>query len=270
MIDPELIRSFEHAGWERAARSYEASFAAATRLFVPALLDAAAVGSGQRVLDIACGSGVVAAGAADRGAVARGLDFSAGMLNVARARHPGIAFDQGDAEALPYPDNSFDVVVANFGVHHVARPISALQQAHRVLRPGGRLAFTIWGAPAENVAWRLVFDAIRRRGDLSASRAPAPGGGFATPTDCLAALEAAEFTDTGVRKLDGRWRHANGSALLSAMRSGTARMAALIDAQDVNAIPVIISDIDKEALQYRDAEGLAVPIAAFVAYGDKA
>jgi hypothetical protein len=47
-------------------------------------------------------------------------------------------------------------------------------------------------------------------------------------------------------------------------------MAALIDAQDVNAIPVIISDIDKEALQYRDAEGLAVPIAAFVAYGDKA
>ena len=269
MSDAEAIRAFEHAGWERAARGYEASFAIATRQFIPALLDAAAVGTGQSVLDVACGPGFVAAGAAERGAVARGLDFSAAMLGVARARHPGIAFDQGDAEALPYADGGFDAVVSNFGIHHVPQPILALRQANRVLRAGGLLAFTIWAAPAENVAWKLVFDAIRRCGDMSASRAPAPGGGFGTPGDCAAALERAGFSAVGSRKLAGLWRQADGRALLGALRSGTARMAALIEAQSPEAIPAIVADIDREAVAYRNADGLVIPIAAFVAFGRK-
>src|ERR1700710_777232 len=155
MADFEAIRAFEHAGWERAAGGYEASFATATRQFIPALLDAAAVGAGRSVLDVACGPGFVAAGAAERRAEVRGLDFSAAMLAVARDRHPGLVFDQGDAEALPYPDACFDAVVSNFGIHHVPRPILALRQAHRVLRSGGLLAFTIWAAPSENIAWKL-------------------------------------------------------------------------------------------------------------------
>src|ERR1700693_1356051 len=100
MSDASAIRAFEHAGWERAANRYEASFATATRQFIPALLDAAAVAPGQSVLDVACGPGFVAAGAAERGANPRGLDFSAAMLAVARGLYPAIAFDQGDAEAL--------------------------------------------------------------------------------------------------------------------------------------------------------------------------
>ena len=265
----EEIRAFEHAGWERAAGAYESSFATATRQFIPALLDAADVGTGRSVLDVACGPGFVAAGAAERGAMARGLDFSLAMLGVARARHPGIVFDQGDAEAMPYPDGQFDTVVSNFGVHHVPSPILALRQAHRVLRSGGSLAFTIWGAPAENTAWKLVFDAIRRCGDMSASRAPAPGGGFGTPADCVVALEMAGFTGIGSRKLTGLWRQADGRALLAALRSGTARMAALIEAQASKVIPAIVADIDREAAIYRDSGGLVIPMAAFVAYGRK-
>lgn len=267
LADPEAIRAFEHAGWEAAANFYEAAFAPATRSFVPALLDAAAVGAGRSVLDVACGPGFVAAVAAERGATVRGLDFSAAMLGVARARHPGIMFDRGDAEALPYPDALFDAVVSNFGIHHVPRPVLALQHAHRVLRPGGSLAFTSWAAPAENVAWRLVFDAIRGYGDMSASLAPAPGGGFGTPTDCTDALERAGFSAIGSRKLNGLWRQADGRALLDALRMGTARMAALIGAQPTAVIPAIVADIDRAAAQYRDANGLAIPIVAIVAYG---
>jgi SAM-dependent methyltransferase len=269
VADTEAIRAFEHAGWERAAGGYEASFATATRQFIPALLDAAAVGAGRSVLDVACGPGFVAAGAAERGAEVRGLDFSAAMLGVARGRHPGIVFDQGDAEALPYSDTRFDAVVSNFGIHHVPRPIMALRQAHRVLRTGGLLAFTIWATPGENIAWKLVFDAVRRCGDMSASRAPAPGGGFGTPDDCVAALEKAGFTGIGSRKLTGLWRQADGQALLGALRSGTARMAALIEAQPADAIPAIVEEINREAAAYRDADGLAIPMAAFVAYGRK-
>lgn len=269
MADADAIRTFEHAGWERAAATYVASFATATRQFVPGLLQAANVGPGLSVLDVASGPGFVAAGAAELGAIVRGLDFSAAMIEVARQQHPGIAFDQGDAEALPYPVGSFDRVVSNFGIHHVPRPIVALQQAHRVLRLGGMLAFTIWAAPEENIAWKLVFDAIRRCGDLSASRAPAPGGGFGTPADCVAAIGQADFVDIGSRKLTGVWHQADGRALLTSLRSGTARMAAMIEAQAADAIAAILADIDREAERYRDAGGIAIPMAAFVAFGRK-
>jgi len=175
MADPEAIRAFEHAGWERAANTYEAAFATATRQFIPGLLATASVSAGQSVLDVACGPGFVGAAAADRGAAVRGLDFSQSMLAVARRLHPEIAFDEGDAEVLPYPDGAFDAVISNFGLHHVPRPVQALRQAHRILRSGGSMAFTVWAAPAENIAWRLVFDAIRRLDDMAASQAPAPG-----------------------------------------------------------------------------------------------
>jgi SAM-dependent methyltransferase len=269
VADREAIRAFEHAGWERAAAGYEASFATATRQFIPALLDAAEIGEGRAVLDVACGPGMVAAAAAARGAKVRGLDFSASMLGVARARHPGIPFDQGDAEALAYPDGSFDAVVSNFGIHHVPRPILALEQAYRVLRSGGLLAFSIWAAPAENIAWKLVFDAIRRCGDISASRAPAPGGGFGTPTDCATALEVAGFDGIGIQQVSGVWRQAEGRALLAALRSGTARMAALIESQPVAAMPSIVADIDRASVCYADQGGLGIPLAGFVARGTK-
>jgi SAM-dependent methyltransferase len=270
MVDAEAIRGFEHAGWERAAGTYEHSFATATRPFIPALLDAADIGAGKSVLDVACGPGFVAAAAAGRGAIVRGLDFSAAMLEVAQARHPGLAFDQGDAEALPYPDASFDAVVSNFGIHHVPSPVLALRQAHRVLNPGGMLTFTIWAAPVENIAWKLVFDAIRHCGDMAASLAPAPGGGFATQVDCHAALQQAGFAGIGSRRLHAVWPQADGRALLDALRSGTARMAALIEAQAAEVLPAIAADIDRSATAYRTADGLAIPIAAWVAFGHKA
>lgn len=270
MADFDAIRSFEHAGWERAAVSYESAFATATRQFIPALLDAGHVGSGKTVLDVACGPGVVTAEAAGRGAIVTGLDFSAAMLGVARRRYPDIAFDQGDAEHLPYPNGSFDSVVSNFGIHHVPRPVVALKEVYRVLRPGGFLAFSVWGAPAENVAWGLVFDAVRRCGDMAASSAPAPGGGFANGTDCSNALETAGFGGIGVQHLSGVWLHADGRALLTALRSGTARMAALIAAQAPEAIVRIERDIEQHAAAFRGSNGLAIPLAAFAAYGQKA
>jgi ubiquinone/menaquinone biosynthesis C-methylase UbiE len=191
------------------------------------------------------------------------------MLAVARDRHPGLTFDHGDAEALPYPDAGFDAMVSNFGIHHVPRPTLALREAHRVLRPGGRLAFTIWAVPAENVAWKLLFDAIGRCGDPAASAAPAPGGGFSTDAHCRAALQEAGFAEPTTRSERAVWRHADAAGLVAALRGGTARMAALIEAQDPAALPAIVADIAAAAAPYRDAGGLALPIAAIVASGVK-
>ena len=266
-MDPEAIRAFEHARWERAASVYAASFGVATHLFCEALLDAAGVGADTEVLDLACGPGVVAGRAAARGAVVCGLDFSAAMLAEARATHPSVQFVHGDAETVPLPDASFDAVVSNFGLHHVPRPALALAEAWRVLRPGGRVAFTFWAAHAENIAWKLLFDAVRRCGDPTGSDAPAPGGGFGTTQDCLDALVAAGFAAVDGRLEYRVWRHANAADLVAALRAGTARMAAMIEGQGAGTLADIVADIEENATVYRDLAGLALPIAAVVAEG---
>ncbi len=268
-FDPEAIRAFEHARWERAAPGFAASFATATGQFAEALLDAAAVRAGTRVLDVACGSGAATAEAAARGAIATGVDFSPAMLAVARTAHPGIAFLQGDAEALPCADAAYDAVVANFGVHHVPRPLLALAEAFRVLRFGGRIAVSFWADPAQNTAWRLLLDAVRRHGDAVASDAPKPGGGFGSVQQILDALRNAGFASLQAQLERRVWRHRDAASLVAALRAGTARMAAQIDAQSPAALRAIVADIDANAAAWRDADGLALPIAAVIASGMK-
>ena len=268
-FDPEAVRAFEHARWERAAPEFDASFATATSQFVEALLDAAAVCAGMPVLDVACGSGVAAADAAARGAIATGLDFSAAMLERARTAHPGIAFLHGDAESLPCPDGAFDAVVSNFGVHHVPRPSLALVQAFRVLAPGGRIAVSFWAAPEQNIAWKLLLDAVKRHGDAKDSGAPPPGGGFNSVQQILDALRAAGFGSLRAQLERRVWRHTDGAGLVGALRAGTARMAAQIEAQSPAALRAIVADIDVNAALWRDAEGLALPIVAVIASGTK-
>jgi SAM-dependent methyltransferase len=268
-FDPEAVRAFEHARWERAAGVYGATFASATRPFIEAVLDAARVARGTHMLDIACGPGFLASGGRERGAVARGLDFSPAMLAIASVRETELRFDEGDAESLPYEDASFDSVVSNFGIHHVPRPGFALREAHRVLREGGRVAFSFWAEPAENVAWKLVFDAVARHGAREAVQMPAPGGGFGTAAQCADALREAGFADCATRLVRATWGHRDAAAMVVALQTGTVRMAALLEAQRPDALAAIVADIAANAECYRDDDGIAVPIAAVIASGDK-
>lgn len=103
---------------------------------------------GARVLDVACGSGNLALPAARAGAVVTGVDIAANLLEQARARAEAegltIRFDEGDAESLPYPDASFDVVVSMFGAMFAPRPEPVAAELVRVCRPGGRIAMANW------------------------------------------------------------------------------------------------------------------------------
>jgi len=267
--DPHGIRAFEHASWQRVAADYGDTFAAATRGFIEPLLDAAGVIAQTRVLDMCCGPGLVAAAAAARGAIAAGVDFSSAMLKIARAAQPRIEFSQGDAEALPHADGCFDAVVANFGVHHVPRPTAALAQMRRVLVPGGRAAFTTWPRPDRNVPWQLLFDAIRAHGALDAAKTPPSGGTISSEESCRAALAEAGFDDIGVALIQGTWAVASVHDLLAAFRNGTARTAALIDAQDAAALPAIAAHMAQHAERYRRGAELQIPIAGIVAWGRK-
>jgi ubiquinone/menaquinone biosynthesis C-methylase UbiE len=268
-FDPESVRAFEHAGWQRVAAGYDATFARATTQFVDVLLDAAGVAEGAHVLDLCCGTGVVTAAAASRGAVPTGLDFSAAMLAQARRTHPDLRFDEGEAEALPYPDQAFDAVVANLGIHHVPRPDKAVGEALRVLRPGGRLTFTSWAAPADNVAWGLVFDAIRAHGDLAAVNTPPSGGNLGTSEAVLNLLGNAGFAVCRAASVHREWLVEDPRDIVVGLARGTVRTAALIAAQPPGVLPAIEAAVAKAAVAYRRGDGFAVPIVAILAYGVK-
>jgi SAM-dependent methyltransferase len=116
--DPTAFRAFEQASWESLAGPYQDAFGRLTTPVIGPLLDAARVGPGIRVLDVATGPGYVAAAAIQRGAQVVGLDFSEAILAEARRHQPGVDFRAGDAEALPFPESSFDAVVMSFGLMH--------------------------------------------------------------------------------------------------------------------------------------------------------
>jgi SAM-dependent methyltransferase len=112
------------------------------------LVSFAGVATGQRLLDVGCGTGVAAITAARRGAKVRGLDLSPVLIDRAR-EHAQLAnldvdFAEGDAESLPYGDNEFDVVLSQFGHMFAPRPEVAIGEMLRVLKPGGTIAFSTW------------------------------------------------------------------------------------------------------------------------------
>jgi ubiquinone/menaquinone biosynthesis C-methylase UbiE len=143
--------SFKQYGGD-AAENYERYFVPTIGMpFAAALLDAAGLRRGERVLDIACGTGVVTRLAAERagadGAVA-GLDINPAMLAVARSAPSSgapIEFHEANAESLPLADGSFDVVISSLGLQFVADQASAVREMRRVLAPDGRLAIATVG-----------------------------------------------------------------------------------------------------------------------------
>lgn len=110
-----------------------------------AALDRLAIGAGDRVLEVGCGSGVFLRVAADRGAVVTGVDSSERLVELARRRVPEAELAIGDLQALPFGDNSFDVVAGFNAFFFAADLVAALREAGRVARPGGSVVIQVWG-----------------------------------------------------------------------------------------------------------------------------
>jgi len=118
--------------------------------FYEAVLDAAGVGPGTRLLDVGCGGGFALLLAARRGATVSGLDATPALLDIAAERVPGAGLTAGDLEdELPFGADAFDVVTAFNAVQYAGDPVAALRGMARVTRPGGLIAVVVWGPPAQ-------------------------------------------------------------------------------------------------------------------------
>jgi SAM-dependent methyltransferase len=152
----DAVEQFK-AGQRQAWASFS-PFELMTSMTAPRLVDFAGVRTGQRILDVGCGTGVVAITARRRGARVTGLDLTPELLRRARENATiadvDIEWHEGDAENLPFGDGAFDVVLSQFGHIFAPRPEVATREMLRVLEPGGVIAFSTW--PPELCVGRLI------------------------------------------------------------------------------------------------------------------
>jgi demethylmenaquinone methyltransferase/2-methoxy-6-polyprenyl-1,4-benzoquinol methylase len=129
------------------------------------VIELAAAQPGNRALDLCCGTGDLALALARRGAEVTGLDFSASMLDVAESRNTipdqktgarNPTFIQDDAQQIPFPDASFDIVTVGYGLRNLTSWEKGLDEMHRVAKPGARLVVLDFGKPA-NAIWRGIY-----------------------------------------------------------------------------------------------------------------
>jgi SAM-dependent methyltransferase len=281
-LDATTFRSFELGGWEYAAGAYADHWLSLTSQTIPALLDSAGVAPGLRVLDVATGPGIVAQAAVEVGArvVAQaavvagarvvGLDFSLTMAGLARAAYPDLRILSGDAEALPIRPESHGAVLMNFGMLHLSQPERAVAEAFEALQSGGRLAFTVWGAPEQAVVFSIVLEAIQEFGDASVSLPTGPPFfRFSDPDVAHELLTSAGFVDPQTRQLPLVWRIASAELLFDAMYYGTARTGGLLRKQSPEALAGIRRAVVEQLGIYQGGDGLAVPMPAVLTWGRK-
>ena len=264
------FQQFEHDGWQAAASDYAKQWTELTSSVAPHLLRAAEVEKGTRLLDVACGPGHLANAAHLEGASVVGVDFSDRMVEIARVAHPHLDIREGNAEQLQFDDESFDAVVMSFGMLHLDNPTQAIAETARVLRPGGRFAFTVWATPEHAKGFQLVLDAIGKHG----TKVDLPSGpdffAYADPQRVKTDLEASGLDKVESRQIDMTWKLTRTNDVYPAFFKGTARTGALLRAQDTAARTLIEKEICEQAQAFVTRGGtVEIPMVAVMSYGHK-
>ena len=225
----DAFGEWERTAWEQRAAPYAASLGDLTRGSVGALLDAARVSAGLRVLDVGTGPGFVALAAAARGARVTGADQSAAMVDIARAA--GVDAVVAPVERLPFDDAEFDAVVGGYLLNHLPRPEAAVAELARLLRPGGRLALTVWDLPEANPALGL-FGPVATSVGLVGAVPPGPDSQRFSQDDGMLDLLRRRLVDVTVERVAWTVRVEPG-AWFDAVAAATPRTGAALAAASV-------------------------------------
>jgi ubiquinone/menaquinone biosynthesis C-methylase UbiE len=274
LIMPNIFQDdfskLEYEGWTRVADLYDRTWSNLTKQFIESLLNAAHVEKGMKVLDVACGPGYVSQAIHLRNATTIGIDFSSSMIDIAQKLYPHLEFEEGDAQSLNFPDKSFDAVVMNFGMLHLSKPELAITEAHRVLKTGGSLGFTIWAGPDKSPAASVMFNNIMKHADKNVNMPEAPPSYYFSDekltTDLLKknGFENISFADHMVE-----WIVPSAEYLFETEINAGVRTASFIKRQTPETIAKIKKDVVAEMEQFHEEDHYRLKFCGCVVAGRK-
>jgi len=263
------FKDFETAGWSANAARYGDLTGRITAHVADALLDAAGVREGTRVLDVGCGRGDLCAAAATRGARPLGVDLAAGMIDAARDAHPDLEFRRGDAEELPFERATFDAALAAFIVNHLPHPERAAAELRRVLRPRARVAIAMWGRP-ERVEFLGLFDEALRAANVNRTLAFPPGPPafrFSDSGELRGLLDGAGFERVEIAEVAFGYAIEDLDELWDGVHTGSVRTAAQLRALDDDELARVRGALDDLLEERRSSGGLELETAVNIASG---
>jgi ubiquinone/menaquinone biosynthesis C-methylase UbiE len=234
--------------------------------WAPMLVELAHPHPGERVLDLACGTGIVARLAAKRvgptGAVV-GVDLNPGMLGVARsvAATGSLQWQEANADKLPFPDGSFNVVYCQLGLQFFPDRTAALREMRRVSDAKGRLAIMVWRGIQESPGFARLAEALERHiGQAAATIMRAPFA-LSNAGELEALVSTAGFQDVAVQQRKGTVRFPSVERFVLSYVAGSPLAVPVSQADDA-AREALITDVSKALKDYTSDTELAFPIGA--------
>jgi SAM-dependent methyltransferase len=274
----KLFTLFEKQAWEISAVAYHQLFGEFTCRIADILLNAVKqVGQTDSLLDVATGPGYLAKFAKEHGySNVVGVDFSGEMITIAETSSSvdlipkAVKFKVGNAEQLEEIDSSFDAVTMNFGLLHLPQPLMAINEAYRVLKPGGKFGYTVWANPEQNIGFKLLLDAVDTFIDKSITIPDGPPFFYFSDTNnSYNALTNAGFININIKKIDLEWVVGSGDEFFNAFLKGGARIGGLLRLQSIATVDSIRNKIMSDAELYRNGDKLRIPICVALVVGTK-
>ena len=258
-------RDFERAGWESHVDPYHQFFGPICAKLTDPLLDAVEAGPGSRLLDACCGPGYLAGTALERGAKVDGIDIAHTMIELASLLYPAARFQVGDCEEMRYPDDTFDAVVCNLGLHHLTSPARGVAEFARVLRPAGRLSLTVWDE--NQSALDIVPAAITAAGAIAPDDLPTPPNApdYDSADELEPLFEAAGLALESVEPVTFLQPYPSAQALWDGWLAAAIRTGPLLAAQPQHLQDTARRGFDELVAPYRDADGaVSLPVGFLV------
>ena len=264
------FKNLEQSGWDAKAKHYDEFAGEITKEAAQSMIEVAGVKAGNRLLDVACGTGSVAGLALEQGLTVTGVDFAPTMLVEARNKFPDAEFYEGDAEALQFESNTFDAVTCAFGILHLADPDKAIHEAFRALQVGGKYVFMVWSSPESHEYFKLVLNAVEEHGTMDVALPPAPPiFRFSEHKECESALSSAGFTEVKATTLSLVWEPRSANDLLDLLNKSSVRIAMLLELQEPAALKKINKTILEGAAQFKKGDKFQIAWPAVMASGMK-